>query len=287
MDPQTSTPARSARLLLILTIVFALVAAACGGDDDDGVVAGDDGTGEDGTGDGEEPADTADPFGTDEWILISATVDGEPLELLETHPVTLRVDASGGVGGTAACNSYFGTLVDGDTLFDGFGVTEMACDPPESMDLELAFLDALGRTTRADLDDTALVLTGDGVELRFDVVAPTPDAQLVGTVWLLDTILTGDAASSILADTNPQFELDGDEMVAFDGCNTLAGGYELDGDVLRTGALRATTRGCPEGVATQATRFSSVLTGGPTLEIEGDHLTMTLPDGSGLRFTAT
>ncbi len=285
---------RSPRLLVALAIVLTLILAACGGDDDDeGVVAGDDGA--DNTADGavtggdpdrEEPADAADPFGTVEWMLASATVDGETLALLESHPVTLLVDDAGAVGGTAACNSYFGTLIEGDTLFEGFGVTEMACDPPETLDLESAFLTALGRTTTAERDGGQLVLAGDGVELRFDEITPPADAELIGTDWTLDTVISGDAASSILADTNPRLELTETELVAFDGCNTLAGGYEIDGDTIRTGALRSTTRGCSEDVTRQAMQVSAVLTGGPTFEIEGNHLTLSGPDGLELRFTA-
>ena len=272
------------RRLLAVLVAFAVVVTACGGDDDDaGVVAGgnDGGTVTDEPS-GEEPAD--DPFGSDEWVLISADVDGAPLALLDSHPVTLRVD-DGEVNGTAACNSYFGTLVDGPLLFDGFGVTEMGCDPPEAMDLEFAFLQALGRTSTATASGDELTLTGDGVELRFSVVPPTPDAALTGTTWMLDTIIDGDAASSILAGTTPELRLD-DELSLFDGCNTIGGGYEVDGDTLRIGALRSTARGCEDGVMRQAAMISAVLGSDPSISISGDRLTLTGADSLGLSFRA-
>ena len=236
----------------------------------------------------DEPSGSGEPdddvFGDHEWILVSADVDGAPLTLLDSHPVTLRVDA-GEVGGTAACNSYFGTVVEGEFLFDGFGVTEMACDPPEAMDLEFAFLGALGRTTSAAGSADALTLTGDGVELRFELVPPTPDAELTGTTWVLDTLIDDIAASSILAGTAPELRLD-DELALFDGCNTIAGGYEIDGDTLRTGALRSTLRGCEDGVADQAARIAAVIGAQPTISIEGNRLTLTGTDGLALSFLA-
>ena len=278
------TTASTLRRLVAVVAIFAIVVAACGGDDDDaGVVAGDDDGGAvTDEPSGEEPAD--DPFGSDEWVLVSGDVDGAPLTLLDSHPVTLRVNG-GEVNGTAACNGYFGTLVDGPLLFEGFGVTEMACDPPEAMDLEFAFLQALGRTSAAAASGDELTLTGDGVELTFSAVAPTPDAELTGTTWTLDTIIDGDAATSILAGTTPELRLD-DELSLFDGCNTISGGYEVDGDTLRIGALRSTARGCQEGVMQQAATISMVLGSSPSISISGDRLTLTGADGLGLSFRA-
>lgn len=280
-SPAVAAPFR--RLLALVAIVV-LVAAACGGDDDDsGVVAGGDGDTVINEPAGEEPTD--DPFGADEWVLVAGDVDGAPLMLLDSHPVTLQVDGSD-VSGTAACNSYFGALIEGPLLFEGFGVTEMGCDPPEAMDVEFAFLQALIRTTSAAASGDELTLTGEGVELRFSAVPPTPDAELTTTTWLLDTIIDGDAASSILADTAPELRLD-EELALFDGCNTIAGSYEVDGDVLSVGALRSTARGCQEGVMRQASTISTVIGAQPTISISGDRLTLTGADGLGLSFRAS
>ena len=133
---------------MTLAVVFTLVLAACGGDDDDqGVVAGDDGsdsatgstTGNDGSGGGdpdrEEPAD--DPFGDPgAGSLASGTVDGEhaaPAARLPPDHVDWSTYADGTVSRHRRMQLLLRrTLVEGDTLFEGFGsVTEMACDPPE------------------------------------------------------------------------------------------------------------------------------------------------------------
>ncbi len=104
-----------------------------------------------------------------EWHLTAGTgVDG-PLELIESHPVTLEVDDTF-FRGTAACNTYGGRV---DTSGGGWrtsqeSVTEMACEPTEVMALERAYLDTLGVVTRNNATYEELVLTGpDGVELHF------------------------------------------------------------------------------------------------------------------------
>lgn len=289
-SPLPSRHSRIPLVVLALLAVLALIAASCGGDDDD-VSAGDDGVaGDDGTGtgdDGTEPDDAVDDIiGTVEWILTSATVDGSPLGLLDSHPVTLRLDGAD-VGGTAACNSYFGTLIGrGGQLFDGFGVTEMACDPPAAMDLESAFLAALLRTSDAARDGASLVLTGDGVELRFDEIPPTPDADLEATAWTLDTLIDGEAASSIIARPAPTLLLTAGTIEGSDGCNSFSGSYEIDGTDLRVGALASTLRGCEDGIARQAEHVSGVLSATPTVTIDGERLTLAGPDGLALVYRA-
>ncbi len=274
--------------LLAALLLLAVLAAGCGADEDD-----DDApmTGDDVPADPTDPAvDPADPFGTAEWRLVEATVDGTDLELIASHPITLQRRGDE-VTGTAACNGYSGAIVGGATLFEGFAVTEMACDPPETMALESLFLQALGRVDTAVVEDDPggsgmLVLSGDGVELRFEQVAPTPDADLEGTQWMLDTLLDADAARSTLGDTAAGLRLDAGRITGTDGCNTFEGAYELDGDTLRVGSLAQTTRGCAPEVLEQARTIMSVLTGDPAVTLDGDRLTLRTGSGLGLVYRA-
>ncbi len=260
--------------LLSLLLAFVVLAAACGGNDDATEPPTDGGNGA-----------PADPFGTSEWRLVEATVDDTELELLDSHPITLRRTGDQVVG-TAACNGYSGSFADGPLLFGSFAVTEMACDPPETMTLESLFLEALGRTDSAAAEGEVLVLTGDGVELRFEEVAPTPDADIEGTQWVLDTLLDGDAARSMLSGTAAGLRLDASTVTGTDGCNTFDGSYELDGDTLRVGPLAQTTRGCEPDVMEQARDITSVLSGAPTVGIDGDRLTLMTDSGLGLVYVA-
>jgi heat shock protein HslJ len=102
-----------------------------------------------------------------EWHLVAGTVDGQALVLPADVPVTLVIEGSG-VSGRSACNQYFGqfTIVDGAVTLGGLGGTEMACAEP-IMALEAAYLGALAKVDSARMDGATLVLTGPGVEIRF------------------------------------------------------------------------------------------------------------------------
>jgi heat shock protein HslJ len=93
---------------------------------------------------GEDQPPGADPFGTGTWRLVSATVDGAALVLVDGSPVTLRVD-NGQLGGTSACNSYGGpvTILDGVVAIGpDLVMTEMYCMDESVMTLEAAYLAA-------------------------------------------------------------------------------------------------------------------------------------------------
>lgn len=254
--------------LLSALVAIALVAAACSSDDDD-TAATDDGSG-----------DAVSAIGAGTWQLTAAVVDGESVELLDTHPVTLAVtDAQ--VAGTAACNSYSGTVsAEGDALFEGFAVTEMACDPPAAMDLESTYLTALGQVTTVTADGDVLVLTGDTVELTFTEEAPMDDAALVGTMWVLESLVAGDdSVSSVLAGMEIDLVLEeGGTIMGTDGCNRFNGSYELDGDVLTVGPLAQTRRACDQATTTQANQILAVLGQPMNVSIDGDQLELWLAD---------
>ena len=103
------------------------------------------------------------------WILESGTVDGDPIEVTASHPVTLELGEDS-IRGTAACNGYQGLYrVSGSEfeIVDGLAVTEMACIPDEIMTTERRYLDALLAANRVSLDDGKLVLSGAGSELVY------------------------------------------------------------------------------------------------------------------------
>jgi heat shock protein HslJ len=64
------------------------------------------------------------------------------------------------------------------------------------------------------------------------------------------------------------------------GCNTLAGGYTIDGDVLTAGALASTLMACDEALMAQDTWLSGLLTSSPKLALDGDALIVTGADAT-------
>lgn len=102
------------------------------------------------------------------WQLTSGSVDGAEISLIPSHPITITLDEEE-VNGTAACNGFNGGFdLSGSSIsFQNLSITEMACFPPEVMDLEMTFMDALTRVTTVTIDD-GLVLSGPDIELSFE-----------------------------------------------------------------------------------------------------------------------
>jgi heat shock protein HslJ len=218
------------------------------------------------------------------WVLDRGSIDA----LAPDVPADARVDArfeDGQVSGRSGCNSYGGGYeVDGDALtFDMLGGTEMACMPESLMDLEAAYLAALGGgvSFRATADE--LVLTGADATLTFTSEPPPSPEPLVGTTWTLTTIGgEGDTVSSTVAGTEVTLTLGDDGTYGGSGgCNTYGGDHEVEGDELRLGPARATEMACPgEGVMAQEQAFLAALARVATFAVEGGSLTLSDEDGA-------
>ena len=226
---------------------------------------------------------TADVEG--EWHLTSGTADGAELPAPPGTQATLHL-AGEEARGTAFCNSWFATArLDGSALaLEGIGQTEMGC-PPEVMAAESAYLAALGGVRTVAARDDELVLTGDGVELRFSRVAPVPDSPLAGTRWVLDTLVDGGTASSVLDDAQLDLAPDG-TATASTGCRTIGGTWRTDGDSLVLDAAYDAF-GCLPPADRQDEHVLGVFAARPLAEIDGDRLTLTAADGRALGYRAT
>jgi heat shock protein HslJ len=273
-----------------------LAVAACGGTATQGGTA-------EGDGDtGATTSDQGDPAGA--WVLVDAD---PPIDVPADARVTLEVEPDGDdwqVGGTAACNSYGGTVrIDGAGWEGtGFGQTGMACDEPR-MATERAYLDALATIDtweRPTADE--LLLRGPTVELRFDALPPVPLAALTGTTWVLDTLLTGVGPDATVSSTAPGAEeatlhlSPGGTLAASTGCRTFDGEWSEAGDELLFTTFGQTddspnvandgTTTCEPAVVAQEDHVLSVLGDGFRAEVDGQQLTLIGRDGLGLRYVA-
>ncbi|CUR60150.1 exported hypothetical protein [metagenome] len=250
-----------------LTAVLLLAGAACGGADD-GPDAGDD-----------PGSSTLDG----DWTLSSAT----GLALDDAHPITLTLDGDQ-VSGTSACNRYLGSVtVSGDTVtFGPLGGTEMACSPPSVMRLEQDFLAALQAADSATVDGDTLTLTGPDSTLTFRTTAPVVDAELVGTVWLLESLVDGGgndgSVSSVTGDPATLELADDGTITGSTGVNSLTGSWTDDTGGLTITDVGSTLIGSTGARARQEAHILTVLGDQPTASVEGDVLTLTTGSGKGL-----
>ncbi len=229
-------------------------------------------------------AEPLDPTGG--WQLVAGMVDGQNITLIDSHPVTLDLN-DGVIGGTSACNSYGGEYtVDGATITVGnIFMTEMACIPQEVMDLESQYLGGMVNVTSYAMDGTNLVLSGNGVEFSYEPVDAPPTAEMMGTVWVLETLINGETASSVGGErATLEFFSDG-SFLGSTGCRNLAGHYVETATGVATTDLTVAGQ-CSDDLAAQDNSVVTVLEGDYMVEIEGQSMTLTIAGNEGLVYRA-
>lgn len=251
--------------ILIASVILGLVVASCG--------AADDTTG-------------AELGIIGDWELVEGTFDGAPLPMVDGYRITMNVKEDGSLGGTAACNGYGGTFIadNEDFITSEISMTAMGCEPAVQ-DSESAFLQAIGRPLTYTATATTLTLTGEDVELVFASVAPVPTSDLVGTTWVLDTLFSGDTATSVQGDPATLLLTADGQIIGSTGCRTLSGQYSIGADVVLFNSFSAGGE-CSAELARQDGHVVTVLGDGFRVNISGDKLTVTASGGEGLGYTA-
>lgn len=127
-----------------------------------------------------------------------------------------------------------------------------------------------GASTSSTTPETTPVTTPDST-------SPTSPTSVDGRTFLS----TGSDGFELVEGTVIRIEFRDDAFSANAGCNTLAGGYRVDGDTLRMdGALAMTEMACDEALMDQDTRFADLLMASPTVALDGDALVLTAADAS-------
>ena len=153
------------------------------------------------------------------------------------------------------------------------------------MAVETAFTTAMTRIRTASRDADALVLGGEGVELRFTPLEPPPTAAMVGTEWRLESMLLDEVATAAAGDPatlvlHPDGRFEGST-----GCRSFTGRWtETTGRIVATELSMDQTE-CPPELAAQDSHVTQVL-GEYGASIDGDALTLTARGGYGLRYRA-
>jgi heat shock protein HslJ len=218
-----------------------------------------------------------------EWQLQAGTNQGQPVPIVAGSHITFKIDGTQ-VGGSAACNIYGGTIrVNGTSItINALSMTEMACQE-NLMASEAAYLAALPRVTTVARNGNSLVLSGPQVELRYARVAPVANADLVGTTWRLDSLISGETVSSTVGEATLQLSSDG-RISASTGCRQVTGRYTISEGQAQVTLDPYDTIGCAEPLGDQDAQVLNVLSSGFGVSIDGDRLTLTAGDkGLGYR----
>jgi heat shock protein HslJ len=219
------------------------------------------------------------------WQLTGGAVDGAMFPLVADAPVTLSVSGTQ-ISGRSPCNHYGGEIVvDGSgSRFQMTSMTQMACAEPV-MAAEAIFVAALPRVRGAVRDGDRLALTGPGVELAFEHLPPPPVAAMVGTDWVLESLLSTDVVVSVAGDpATLRFEPEG-SFHGSTGCRTFTGRWvQADGGVTAPELAMDQTE-CPPDLAQQDGHIVSVLERFRP-SVDGQSLTLDGDSGQGLVYRA-
>lgn len=220
------------------------------------------------------------------FVATSITDRGRPRTLAEGTELrlTFRDDQ---FGIEAGCNHLSGSYeLDGDRLVVGpIGGTEMGCPQP-LMDQDAWLAGVLAGESRLRLVEDDLTLTTDEVVIELtDRETISPDRPLTGTRWFLDSLIEGDAVSSVPGGVRATLEIRDGRAEVDAGCNEIGWEAVVDGDTITFSDGVTTDVGCPDDVAAVEDALARVLDGEATWTITERSLTITSGD-HGLGFRA-
>ena len=221
-----------------------------------------------------------------EWRLSAGTDHGQPIPIVAAGKITLQVKGAQ-LGGTAACNSYGGKIVvNGSAITIGELIqTEMACLDDRLMASEAAYLAALPQVTKAARNGATLVLTGPQVELRYTLVPAVPNADLVGTAWVLDSLISGETVSSTIGGPLSLAFTPAGVISGSTGCRDFSGHFTIDGSDVKVTLDPYDLIACAGQLGDQDTHILAVISNGFSFAIDGSTLTLTA-GGKGLGYRA-
>lgn len=210
------TAARRATIMFGLALVVLLGAVACGSSDS----SVDSGSGPAGSG-----APTRATLDGRTFVSQSVTVSGVARPLAGGQPITLAFDGKT-LRASPGCNGVGGTYsLDGDRLtVTELSSTAMACADTAAMDQDTWFGSLLEAGPTLVLAGDRLTMTsGDTVIVFVDRETADPDRPLVGTNWKLESIITGEAASSVPSGVTATLSIPNSDTITWAACNTSGG----------------------------------------------------------------
>ncbi len=196
-----------------------------------------------------------------EWLSTAVTEAGADRPLVEGTQIRLSF-TDGQLGASAGCNTMGGayTVEDGRLIVEGGGMTEMGCDEERHAQDEWLFGFIGSQPSLAQEGDKLTLTSGETVIALQDSEVAEPDLPLTGTTWTVDSIITGDAVSSVPNGATATLVFTDDGRLEVDnGCNIGGGTYEVTDGRLRVGELMTTLRACDAPAAQLESAVMGVL----------------------------
>lgn len=224
------------------------------------------------------------------FLSTSVTENGQPKQLVAGTRITLSFAADGAsVGAYAGCNHMGGPgRIENARLVVGeLASTLMGCDRGrnEQDSWLAAFL--TGRPSIA-LTGDELVLSGGTTEIRLlDRKVAAPDRPLIGTRWVVESLIDREAASSIPGGAVAHLTIGADGRSSGNtGCNQMGGSAATTATTIAFSDVFTTRMACDPDRTRLEQAVLAVLRGTVTYEIDADVLRLRHPGGKGLDLRA-
>lgn len=199
--------------------------------------------------------------------------------------LTINFDAEG-LGGSAGCNSYFGSYTIEGTMItiSQVGSTMMACMEEGLMEQESHFLAILQAAESFTLAENQLTIHTVEGDLIFQ---PAQHQSLEGIIWMLNGIVEGDAVVSMAVDSEITAMFADGSVAGYAGCNQYSAPYTVADNQITLGPIAATKMACEGEQGEREVTFLAALQQTAGYEIERDSLTLLDANGNALMmFTA-
>lgn len=196
-------------------------------------------------------------------------------EIVADSTITVTFDGSRIVV-NAGCNIMSGayTIDSGRLVVGEMMMTAMGCPQP-LMDQDAWVAAFLGSSPDVSSDGSTVTLTGRGVvaeSLTLSAIVEAAASPLEGTTWLLNTIVNGDAASSVPAGVVATLRIDQGQLSLSAQCNQIHGPVTVADGMLTVTGLMSTKMAC-EGDRGQVEALLVAAFSAPVpYEISGDRL---------------
>ena len=220
-----------------------------------------------------------DPLYTGTWHLVAYGNDDGISIVTPGLRTYISFQEDGNLSGNAGCNNFFGTF---DAKKDGsfsvgepLGSTLMFCEP--FMDEESAFLAALQSAEGLVFNEVEQLVvrfsdSADGYD--FMLLVNQTNVPLVGTGWVLDSLVSPDGEIAIPPTSAPllNFSEDG-RLSGSGGCNRIMSGYTIEGNTISINEFASSMMYC-DGLMDLEDRFTAGLEQVSRFEINGDRLVL-------------
>lgn len=155
--------------------------------------------------------------------------------------------------------------------------TEMGCEEP--LMAQDQWLAAFLPGAQLRLDGDTLTLAKDGVTLTLtDRAVAEPDRPLLGTRWVVESLVSGGAVSSVPAGVTASLTFSDGGVDVEAGCNRGGGSTQVSDTTITFGPIRITRMACPEPAMSVENAVLAALSGEVVYGIEADTL---LLEGNG------